>query len=233
VASPYGIVAASTIMHTAGQDWGAVVALKSGGQVKSRLASLPETLRQRLAWAMAADTLTALAPAVRSLVVVSGWPDLERRLALLRLPVEVLPEPAEPGLDAAFGHGEHWLLAEGLRGVLACVADLPALRTATVGRVLAAAPPGSRSFVPDAAGVGTTMLLVRGRALDPRFGGSSAERHESSGARRLDEGVLGDLADARQDVDVEADLARARRLGLGRHTAALLEIESRLTADQG
>ena len=60
---------------------GAVVALKAGELVKSRLAPLPQPLRRRLAWTMAVDTLHALARAVEVVCVVSDQPALAHRLA--------------------------------------------------------------------------------------------------------------------------------------------------------
>ena len=58
---------------------GAVVALKAGEFIKSRLAPLPQPLRRRLAWTMAVDTLRALAEAVEAAVagigpaLADGW----------------------------------------------------------------------------------------------------------------------------------------------------------------
>ena len=51
-------------------------------------------------------------------------------------------------------------------------------------------PPARRAFTADAEGTGTTFLLAAaGTALEPRFGGGSAERHRASGAVPLDRGV--------------------------------------------
>ena len=59
----------------------AVVALKTLPAAKSRLSSLPDPLRERLARCMAIDTLSALAPAVDEVLVVSDQPDLPAALA--------------------------------------------------------------------------------------------------------------------------------------------------------
>jgi 2-phospho-L-lactate guanylyltransferase len=65
--------------------------------------------------------------------------------------------------------------------------------------------------------------------LDPRFGPGSAAAHAASGARPLH----GDWPTLRRDVDTDADLADAARLGLGPRTARLLASLSRVTSMQG
>ena len=57
-----------------------------------------------------------------------------------------------------------------------------------------------------------------GGPLEPRFGPGSAAAHLAAGVRRLD----GPWPRLRRDVDTAADLAAARRLGLGRHSAGAL-----------
>ncbi len=77
----------------------------------------------------------------------------------------------------------------------------------------------SRWFVADAAGTGTTLLAAGpGVELEPHFGAGSALRHEESGAMP----VRAELASLRRDVDTEEDLAAARELGVGEHTARAL-----------
>lgn len=94
--------------------------------------------------------------------------------------------------------------------VAALPADLPALRPAELAQALAAAA-GRRAFVPDAAGVGTVLLVAApGRPLEPRFGPGSAAAHERSGAARL----AGDWPTLRRDVDTADDLAVVRGWGL-------------------
>ena len=107
-------------------------------------------------------------------------------------------------------------------GIAALAADLPALRPAELGRALrAAAIAGAASFMPDAAGVGTTMYaVVPGGAFRPMFGGPSRARHASSGAVELSlDGVPG----LRRDVDTPEDLRTAVMLGAGYRTAALAQ----------
>ncbi|RKE09883.1 2-phospho-L-lactate guanylyltransferase [Catellatospora citrea] len=94
--------------------------------------------------------------------------------------------------------------------VVALPADVPALRPTELSEALAAAA-GRRAFVPDAAGVGTVLLVAApGGALDPRFGPGSAGAHEHSGALRL----AGAWPTLRRDVDTAADLAVVRGWGV-------------------
>jgi 2-phospho-L-lactate/phosphoenolpyruvate guanylyltransferase len=202
---------------------GAVVALKPGEHAKSRL-GLPTPLRQRLAWTMALDTLRALAEALPVVVVVSAEPALASRLARVGVRAQVVPESPQPGMNAALAYGGGRLRAAGVATVLACVGDLPALRVASVRRVVEASRTFSRAFLPDASGVGTTMVIAHAAELEPHFQGRSAARHRASGAVPLTAELLGEpLADARHDVDTEVDLATVIALGVGPHTAALLD----------
>jgi 2-phospho-L-lactate guanylyltransferase len=205
---------------------GAVVALKAGEFVKSRLAPLPQPLRRRLAWTMAVDTLHALTQAVEHVCVVSDQPGLAHRLARAGLGVvEVVPESRPTGLNDALRLGADRLRSDGLARVLACVGDLPALRPASVGIVLRVAAAYERAYLPDATGIGTTMLHAGpGVPLAPHFQGRSAAAHHSSGAVALTDPVLArPVPDARRDVDTEVDLADAIRLGLGPASPALVD----------
>lgn len=201
----------------------ALVALKSGEFAKSRLGSLPDPLRRRLAWTMAVDTLRALAAATDHVLVVSEQPALRSRLARWGLEVEVVPELSPGGMNAALRQGSAALRDLGFATVLACVGDLPALEPDSVRRVLALSAAQPRSFLADASGVGTTMLIAHGVDLDPHFQGRSAAAHRSSGAALLAGGPTESLADARRDVDTEVDLADATHLGLGPATNALVD----------
>lgn len=130
----------------------------------------------------------------------------------------VAPDGAQTRLNAAIVFGARYSrrVRPDLR-VGALTGDLPSLRSAELDAVLAlAAANDGRSFVPDAAGSGTTLLLGGADgALDPLFGGDSRGRHARSGAAEL----FGAGRSVRQDVDTLADLEAALRLGVGAHTA--------------
>jgi 2-phospho-L-lactate guanylyltransferase len=139
--------------------------------------------------------------------------------------VTVVAEPLATGMNTALSHGSSWLVRQrSCSAVLASVGDLPALRSESVRRVLAASADQPRSFLADASGVGTTMLVARATDLQPHFQGASAAAHARSGAVALTADRLGDaLPDARTDVDTEADLVSALPLGLGPATSALID----------
>ncbi|GAA3642230.1 2-phospho-L-lactate guanylyltransferase [Microlunatus ginsengisoli] len=202
---------------------GAVVALKPLRSAKSRLRGIPQPKRQEIAWALAADTIAALAAALDVVSVVSNEPSLADRLSELAPRARVRSEGPSLGMNAALAAGAAELVDSGASLVLACVADLPCLRPDTVRRLVAAATGHPRSFVADRSGVGTTMLFARGVSLDPRFQGSSAAAHRGSGAVPLTASAVGEMADARHDVDTLPDLYAAERVGVGPRTAALFE----------
>jgi 2-phospho-L-lactate/phosphoenolpyruvate guanylyltransferase len=203
----------------------AVIAIKPIEHAKSRLA-VPDPLRRRLAWTMALDTLSALCRALPHVLVVSDQPALEARLRRAGLAVEVISESGHVGINSALTRGALRLHAQGFASVVACVGDLPALRPESVARVLDASRFHPRSFVADASGVGTTMLVAHDVELAPQFQGRSAAAHHASGAVSLAAEAIGSpVADARCDVDTEADLAAAIGLGVGAATMALVDHE--------
>ena len=203
----------------------AVIALKPIEHAKSRL-DIPDPLRRRLAWTMALDTLSALCRALPHVLVVSDQPALEARLRRAGLALEVISESGHVGMNSALTRGALTLRAQGYTSVLASVGDLPALRPESVARILAASRSHQRSFVTDASGIGTTMLMAHEVELAPQFQGRSAAAHHASGAMSLHEEAIGSpVADTRRDVDTEADLAAAVGLGVGPATSALIDHE--------
>jgi 2-phospho-L-lactate guanylyltransferase len=122
-------------------------------------------------------------------------------------------------------------------GLAALTADLPALSPGELSAALratwAGAPGGvsgaaadaadapdrvRAAFVPDAAGVGTTLYAVPpGGEFRPLFGGASRARHAASGAVELE---LDDMTGLRRDVDTPDDLRAALALGAGKFTQA-------------
>jgi 2-phospho-L-lactate guanylyltransferase len=193
--------------------WCLVVPVKRLAVAKTRLASVAGRHRTDLALAFALDTVEAAlgCDLVSSVVVVTDEPEAARALAGLGA-IVVADEP-DAGLNPALVHGAAVARAAHPDcGVGALSADLPALRGVELAAALRAGADQDASFVRDAAGDGTTLLLARrGSAFEPRFGAGSALLHVTAGAVEL----LGDLPSVRRDVDTEGDLAVAAELGLG------------------
>lgn len=203
---------------------GAVVALKPLPQAKTRFAGIDPQLRQRLAWAMALDTLEAVSRATDVVVLVTAEPSAVARLAQVGLAVRVLSDPgrADDPLNSAFAAGIQSLATDGCTLVACVMADLPALNAATLTAIMNAAGAADRPvLVGDADGIGSTMIVGRPDRLRPRFGGHSADRHRGHG---IDDVQITDeeLGGARVDVDDQLGLSRAHAVGLGTHTGRLV-----------
>lgn len=229
-------------------SFGAVVALKPAAQAKSRLRELPVPLRERLARAMAVDTLRALADAGAALVVVGADDEMPGMLRRDRVVATLEPEPVPSGMNAALEAGAGVLRSAGIDPVLACVGDLPALTADSIAALLdhfsrldhadrpdqvggAGSTDGVRSrraFVPDRSGVGTTILIATDGELEPRFQNESAASHRSSGAVPI---ALDGYPELRSDVDTSADLATVIKLGVGARTAQLVDQQRGRVAD--
>lgn len=202
--------------------WTVVLPVKVLARAKSRLATLAGPRRADLALALASDTVSAVvgcAEVARVLVVTS---DAKAGSRLAALGALIVPDEPAGGLNAALRHGAavaatRWPDS----GIAALAADLPALRPGELDRALraASAAAGGAAFVPDAAGIGTTLYAVApGVVFLPMFGGESRARHASAGAvELLPDGVPG----LRQDVDTPEDLRAAVALGAGFRTAAI------------
>lgn len=229
-------------------SWTVLLPVKVLARAKSRLAVLAGDRRRELALALAADTVAAVlaCPAVARVVVVTSDPVAGPLLAALG--AVVVPDepagldgPARPGASGESGDpgdpaglGPQDLLNAALRhgaavasrrwpgtGLAALTADLPALRPAELATALRAAggTAGRAVFVPDAAGVGTTLYAVPpGGDFLPLFGGASRARHAASGAAEVG---IGDMAGLRRDVDTPEDLQVVLALGAGPRTTAL------------
>lgn len=187
-----------------------LVPVKDGRGAKSRLGVGDHTRRTALMAAFARDALTAAAASDLVEVYVVG----ESSVAA-GLPVAVLADEGAGDLNAALSRAAARVAVPG-RGVAVLLADVPCLRTEDLDLALKSAG-DRRTYVADASGTGTTLLVApAGTDLDPRFGPGSARAHLDSGAVALQEG----LTSLRLDVDTTADLAAALRLGVGAHTAA-------------
>ncbi|MFJ8602774.1 2-phospho-L-lactate guanylyltransferase [Streptomyces shenzhenensis] len=201
-------------------QWTLVIPVKPLALAKSRLAdTAADGLRPGLALAFAQDTVAAVLAcgAVRDVAVVTD--DALAGRELTALGARIVPDEPGGGLNAALAHATGVVrTARPGAAVAALNADLPALRPAELARVLDAAAEFPRAFLPDAAGIGTTLLAAApGRELRPAFGGDSRARHGASGAREL---RLDAVDSVRQDVDTGADLRAALALGVGPRTAA-------------
>lgn len=199
--------------------WSLVVPVKRLGAAKSRL-DLPPEARATLALAMAVDTLEAVLAAqqVGRLVVVSGEDLLRSALGAGHRPDERLTWVDDPGsgLGAAIERGREVLVAVRSGPSAILLGDLPALRPAELDEALSAATSHQRAMVPDAEGVGTTLLTaLDAEDLRPHFGSGSRLAHERAGHVVLDRA----WPTLRRDVDTAADLEAAILLGVGRATA--------------
>ncbi|WP_329115490.1 2-phospho-L-lactate guanylyltransferase [Streptomyces sp. NBC_01353] len=200
--------------------WSLVVPLKPLARAKSRLATATGALlRPRLALAFAQDTVAAALECgrVRDVAVVTDDP--VAAVALAALGARIVPDSPAAGLNAALAHGARTVReSRPDAGVAALNADLPALRPGELARVLDAAGEFPRTFLADAAEIGTTFLSAgSGVELAPAFGGASRRRHLSSGAVEI---RLAGVDSVRRDVDTGEDLAAAWALGVGPRTAA-------------
>lgn len=228
--------------------WTVLLPVKVLARAKSRLAVLAGDRRRELALALASDTVAAVlaCPEVARVVVVTSDQvagPLLAALGAIIVPDEPADRSARGASDSLEGVGAAGMLGDlgvqdalnaALRhgaavsarrwpgtGLAALTADLPAVSPAELAGALrdAASSPGPATFVPDAAGVGTTLYAVRpGGEFRPLFGGASRARHAAAGAAELDLDVMTGL---RRDVDTPDDLREALTLGAGPRTTAL------------
>lgn len=220
------------------KQWDALLPVKPTHDVKSRLLPTDRQTRMQLVPAFVSDMIAALAESgrvARIAIVGRRW-QLAAEVAtpimwISEPPWSVADEPPQR-LNLALSHAGRILRESARRPMIIVAADLPSLRAANVsvilgsalraGRTGGAGEPGCAcpvlpSFVRDASGVGTTMLLTPADVLpDPHFGPKSADRHASAGA--VDLSALADVG-TRRDVDTAADLRQALAIGLGRHSA--------------
>ncbi|WP_432187099.1 2-phospho-L-lactate guanylyltransferase [Streptomyces sp. Tue6028] len=201
--------------------WTVVVPLKPLARAKSRLAdTAADGLRPGLALAFAQDTVAAVLACTAVLDVAVVTDDVLAGRELAALGARVVPDEPGGGLNAALAHAAAVVRSRSPESAVAALnADLPALRPTELARVLDAAAEFPRSFLPDAAAIGTTLLAASpGRELLPAFGTESRARHRASGAVEIG---LDAVDSVRQDVDTGDDLRAALALGVGPRTAAV------------
>lgn len=201
------------------RSWTVIIPVKKFSLAKTRLAGLSTDHRRDLALAFVLDTVAAAVdtPHVRRVVIVTNDPAAR---ACIDLGAELLDDRPDAGLNPALVHATHAVRAdEPAASVAALAGDLPALTSTDLSRVFADART-PYWFVGDAAGTGTTLLAAAdGHRLNPSFGPHSRAAHQEAGAVDL---TRDSLARLRRDVDTVVDLADAVRLGVGRHTRAVL-----------
>ena len=192
-----------------------LVPVKALSLAKSRLMLSGAGDREPLMRAFALDAISAArqSPAVAQIHVVTDDPGFEVD------GVRRLPDEGDGDLNRALHHAALRVrLVDPDVAVAAMCADLPSLRPEDLTDALSAGLT-PRWFVADAQGTGTTLLAAGpGVDLEPHFGAGSARRHEESGAAP----VRAEVVTLRRDVDTEDDLAAARALGVGDHTARAL-----------
>ena len=208
-------------------DIGLIIAVKRLAAAKTRLAPVfSARTRENVVLAMLVDTLTAAArvASLRSITVIT--PDEAAAAAASELGAEVLADPTPEGhsdpLNNAIATAERAISdpfsnmsnTSTISNIVVLQGDLPALQTQELSEAITAARHHRRSFVADRLGTGTAALFALGTALDPQFGPDSSARHRRSGAIEL----TGAWPGLRCDVDTPADLAAARRLGVGAAT---------------
>ncbi len=201
--------------------WGVVVPVKPRRRAKSRLSPLGDDARADLTAAFALDTVGAALACEEVGTVLVVTDDLGLADLVLAAGASALPDGRPGDLNASLWQGaaEVDRRRPGSRVVALC-GDLPCLRPDELGRVLhEAAGTAGPGFVPDAAGVGTTLYAAPGLAsFAPAFGPASRAAHLDLGVREIGRAA----ASVRRDVDTPDDLLAAQELGVGPSTAAAL-----------
>lgn len=200
------------------QQYVVIVPVKSPAIGKSRL-RVPDHARPGLATGFALDTLHAAraTPGVTEVVVMTDDAGFARTAAGSGSRVVPDGDGLNHGLVAAAATVRAWF-PDAIP--VALCADLPCLTPRDLSRALAQVDSDRPWFVADADGTGTTMYAATYDGFAPRFGSGSRHGHLEAGAREVD----GDLATLRRDVDDEAALVAALRLGPGPHTRAALAL---------
>jgi 2-phospho-L-lactate guanylyltransferase len=203
--------------------WHVLIPIKPPPEAKSRLRTpgSPHQRHARLVLAIQRDTIDAVVVAqessslIAAVYLVTSSPELD---APWPDSISLLPDPGG-GLNVALATSAASIAERHpADGVVALVADLPALRPHDLLDALKqAAASGGRTFVADREGTGTTMLAAAaGCPLAPAFGSDSASRHRASGADELDAAIS-----LRSDVDTPTDVRWCLQLGVGSRTAAV------------
>jgi len=202
--------------------WQVIVPVKPSARAKSRLQPPRGVDRATLAHAMARDTLASAATAVGACQVWLVSAEGSIRDFANGLGCRLVDDPCE-GLNAAVSAGLTEAGGVGTR-LAVLLGDLPSLRPEELRTALSRCAQHRVAAVADRHAEGTTLLTGIAVPLMPLFGPGSAGRHrEQLGAVM----VTGALPGLRCDVDDLDDLATATGIGLGAHTAAVLDDAAR------
>ena len=192
-------------MSSASADWTVLIPVKATSRGKSRI-DLPSPLRQRLALAMALDTVSAAARSARVVAVVEDVADAER---LAAVPGVSVHRTSVTGLNESILDGVKSLAGSGHAGgpVAVLPGDLPGLRSDELREVLQLCAAHRFTVVADHQGIGTTLLAAtEPGTLQPRYGRSSFAAHQLAGATPIE---LPAGSSLRWDIDTVADLGAA------------------------
>ena len=204
-----------------GMQWSAIVPVKASTSAKSRLET-NAAWRTELSRAFLSDALHALVGSsqIQRIIVVTDDTGLQGQLD----PSIELNFVASAGLNEDITSGIDLVSHT---PVAVITGDLPCLTSPAIDSVLQLAGEHQRSFVSDAQGLGTTMLLSQDpKNCQPMFGFRSHAKHAQAGYHELmsdDLDINALLIRARRDVDTAIDLWDARRIGVGPATSALLD----------
>lgn len=204
----------------------AVVPIKAGGQVKSRLSPVlsPEE-RRELGLAMAADVLAALAgvPALQERFVVTG--DEAATALAVEHGFSVLAEPEPVGYRSAAQMAMALVAANGAVAALCLPADLPLLAEADIEALIAAiAEAPSVALAPSRDEGGTNAVaLAPPDLMDLQFGPDSFHRHLRDAQTAGLQPIVLRRPNLALDVDTPEDLRALIARRPGGRTGAYLE----------
>lgn len=200
--------------------WRLIIPVKRQLAAKSRLPPPAGVARADLAHAIALDTITAAVATIPSAHLVVVTSDELTSTFANQLGSVVLADQGH-GLNAAIRQGIAYVeQVLGLGPTAVLLGDIPSLRAQDLSQALTACAAYPRAVVPDASGKGTVLLsALSPMDLDPKFGPDSALEHGRD-CVRLDL----DLPALRTDVDDDQALRKAVAIGVGRHTAAVLNL---------
>jgi coenzyme F420-0:L-glutamate ligase / coenzyme F420-1:gamma-L-glutamate ligase len=205
-----------------------LIPVKTTARAKGRLGSLlDQPTRQQLSLHMLEDVLSAVMPAVGSLVeaVYLTTSDPEAMAMARRYGATVLEEQEQRSESYSVDAASRACAARGVEALLTIPADVPAIRTEDIAAVLReATPERAVVMVPARDDKGTNALWRRPpEAIPSRFGYDSFRKHQAEAeARRLAWTALR-LPRLAVDIDEPEDLPAFLELPGTTRTRALLE----------